>query len=510
MVLFGKGVVAAMMEKIDLSKKIEKEEYHKIKEQLEARLASLQREAKELEIPIVIIFEGFGASGKGYLINKLIRSMDPRGFSVYTTEKETEEERLHPFLWRFWTKIPEKGRIAIFDTSWYRRVLIERGEKRISDEEAEVAFDDIRDFERQLVDDGTIVIKLFLHISKKEQKKRFEELLSSDETAWKVTKEDQYCHKHYKRYLKLADEMIESTDREQAPWTIVEAEQKEFAVIKVLSTVIGEIMEGCKQKEQEEKQKMDKIITKNPYEEVVRTSILDQVDLSFMLSEQQYKERLKKVQKRLVKIHSELYKKRIPVVIAFEGWDAAGKGGVIKRLTEPFDPRGYQVNPTAAPNDIEKKHHYLWRFWNTMPKKGHIAIYDRTWYGRVMVERIEGFCTVEEWNRAYAEINEMEAHLAHEGTVLLKFWLQIDQEEQERRFKDRMNNPEKQWKITDEDWRNREKWDQYVEVVDEMIVKTSTTYAPWTIIEANDKRYARIKVLELVADRLEKELEKKK
>ena len=196
-------------------------------------------------------------------------------------------------------------------------------------------------------------------------------------------------------------------------------------------------------------------------------------------------------------------------MIAFEGWDAAGKGGAIKRLTEPLDPRGYQVNPTSAPNDVEKEHHYLWRFWNTIPKGGHIAIYDRTWYGRVMVERIEGFCTVEEWSRAYAEINEMEEHLYDEGTIVLKFWLHIDKEEQEKRFKERMNNPEKQWKITDEDWRNREKWDLYEEAINEMIQKTSTKTAPWHIIESNDKKYARIKTLKIVTEALEDALKKR-
>ena len=242
---------------------------------------------------------------------------------------------------------------------------------------------------------------------------------------------------------------------------------------------------------------------------MIKTSVLNQVDLSLKISSEEYKERLKKVQKRLQDLQNQLYEKRIPVVIAFEGWDAAGKGGAIKRLTEPLDPRGYQVNPTSAPNDVEKEHHYLWRFWNTIPKGGHIAIYDRTWYGRVMVERIEGFCTVEEWSRAYAEINEMEEHLYDEGTIVLKFWLHIDKEEQEKRFKERMNNPEKQWKITDEDWRNREKWEQYEEAVNEMIVQTSTTYAPWIVVEANDKYFARIKVLETVADTLSNTLQER-
>ena len=193
----------------------------------------------------------------------------------------------------------------------------------------------------------------------------------------------------------------------------------------------------------------------------------------------------------------------------FEGWDAAGKGGAIKRLTEKMDARGYVVNPTAAPNDLEKAHHYLWRFWKNMPKDGHIAIFDRTWYGRVMVERIEGFCTQEEWKRAYKEINDMEKDLADAGAVVLKFWMQIDKKEQEKRFRQRQENPEKQWKITEEDWRNREKWEQYEEAVNEMLIRTSTEYAPWIVVEGNDKYYARLKVLETVIDALEKRISKK-
>ena len=241
-----------------------------------------------------------------------------------------------------------------------------------------------------------------------------------------------------------------------------------------------------------------------------KNGVLSGVDLSKSLTDEEYKEKLKKLQKRLSELHSEIYRLRIPVVIGFEGWDAGGKGGAIKRLTSHLDPRGYRVNPTASPNDIEKVHHYLWRFWNNVPKAGHIAIFDRTWYGRVMVERIEGFCTEAEWKRAYQEINEMESHMANAGAVVLKFWLHIDKDEQERRFKERQENPAKQWKITEEDWRNRAKWDAYEEAVNEMLVRTSTTYAPWIVVEGNDKHYARVKVLKTVVDALEKKIKEVK
>ena len=240
----------------------------------------------------------------------------------------------------------------------------------------------------------------------------------------------------------------------------------------------------------------------------LQVSTLSKVDLSLKYDKPEYEKKLKKLQKRIDELHGEIYRKRIPVVLAFEGWDAGGKGGAIKRLTAKMDPRGFVVNPTASPNDIEKAHHYLWRFWKNMPKDGHVAIFDRTWYGRVMVERIEGFCTEAEWKRAYKEINQMERDLYDAGAVILKFWMQIDKDEQERRFKERQQNPEKQWKITEEDWRNREKWDQYEEAVNEMLIRTSTEYAPWIIVEGNNKYYARIKVLETVVKALEHALKK--
>ena len=232
-------------------------------------------------------------------------------------------------------------------------------------------------------------------------------------------------------------------------------------------------------------------------------TILSRADLTLSYTKEEYKERLKKLQKKIQKLHGELYRRRIPVVLGFEGWDAGGKGGAIKRLTQKMDPRGYVVHPTASPNDIERAHHYLWRFWIDMPKAGHVTIFDRTWYGRVMVERIEGFCSRGEWQRAYKEINDMERDLTDAGAIVLKFWMQIDKDEQERRFRAREENPEKRWKITDEDWRNRAKWDQYEEAVNEMLLRTSTPNAPWIVVEGNCKYYARIKVLETVCDAIE-------
>ncbi len=495
-----------MLEKIDLTKSLKKKEYKKRMAKLESKIAFLQRELKNLGVPVMIVFEGFGAAGKGTQINRLIQALDPRGFTVYSTDAETKDEKMHPFLWRFWTKTPEKGRIAVFDRSWYRKLLVDRYEKKTSKKEIPIILEEISSFEKQLTDGGTLVMKFFLDISEREQKKRFHKLMEKKATSWRVSDKDLDRNKHFQDYLEMADEMLTKTDSDYAPWTIVEAEDDRYATVKILSTVAATFEDRYK-KEKESKKKEREVDGRFDKSEL-NDSVLKKVDLSKKMEEKAYEKRLDELQKKLRLLHGKLYAKRIPVVLAFEGWDAGGKGGAIKRLTNALDPRGYTVNPTSSPNDIERAHHYLWRFWTKMPKDGHIAIFDRTWYGRVMVERIEGFCTTQDWQRAYKEINQMEQQLVNHGAVVLKFWLHIDKEEQARRFQDRQDNPEKSWKITDEDWRNREKWDLYEKAVDEMLVRTSTADAPWIIVEGNDKLYARIKVLETVVNALEKRMKK--
>lgn len=497
-----------MLEKIDLSKKVDKKTYRRVMDEAQEKLGLLQRECKDAGIPVILVFEGMGAAGKGVQINRLIQALDPRGFDVYACDRPTEDEQMRPFLWRYWTKTPAKGRIAIFDRSWYRSVQVDRFDGLTPEDKLGDAYQDILSFEKQLCDDGTVIMKFFLYIDKDEQKKRFKKLEGSRETSWRVTDEDWNRNKDFDRYLKMNEEMLEKTDTDYGPWVIIEAVDKDYAALKIVSTVMDRLEYELEHRRPEDGKKDQGQETKT--RERFKNGVLSGIDLSKSLSQEEYKTRLKKLQKRLAELHSELYRLRIPVVIGFEGWDAGGKGGAIKRLTSNLDPRGYRVNPTAAPNDIEKVHHYLWRFWNNVPKAGHVAIFDRTWYGRVMVERIEGFCSEAEWRRAYQEINEMESHMANAGAVVLKFWLHIDKDEQERRFKERQANPAKQWKITDEDWRNREKWDQYEEAVNEMLIRTSTTYAPWIVVEGNDKRYARVKVLQTVVDALEKKIKEVK
>jgi AMP-polyphosphate phosphotransferase len=489
-----------MLKNVDLSREVAKAEYKRLKDDLDLQLADLQRQVKALNIPVIILFEGWSSAGKGTLINQLILPLDPRGFSVYSASGPTEEEKFYPFLWRFWKRTPTRGRLTIFDRSWNRRVVTDRIEGQVKGKQLQQAFEDIRSFERQLTDDGVVMVKFFLHISKREQKQRFAALREVDATAWRVTEADLWQNKHYDEYLAAAEDMLTETDTEYAPWTVIEAHDRRFATLKTFTAVIDALNRGIAVAGRNVEKAAEPPIQPAPAVNALKTTALEHVDLSLSLSTEEYTDRLKEAQTRLRELEHQIYRRRMPVIIAYEGWDAAGKGGNIRRLTQNLDPRGYEVIPIAAPNDIEKTHHYLWRFWAQLPKAGHIAIFDRTWYGRVLVERVEGFCTEGQWRRAYREINAMEQQLVHFGMVLLKFWLHIDPDEQLRRFQERQEDIHKQWKITDEDWRNRSKLDQYRDAVEEMLYRTSTPHAPWTIVESNCKRYARVKVLETVCD----------
>lgn len=502
-----------MLEKIDLSQAVSNEEYKNSMKTLQVELGELQRKAWELKIPIVIVFEGWHASGMGEDINRFILPLDPRGFDFHTMTRPCYEERLKPFMLRFWARIPVKGRIGIFDRSWYSRALIELYGKEKKGKSLEKTLEEITYFERQLADDGYLILKFFLHISEKEQKERFKEIkergipLILDEYEGKNGKELDFIEE-YEEYLPVVEKMLERTDVPYAPWTIIEANDRNFAVLKIMVRVIKAIKE-CIEK-----------VTRVPGQQTIKYlemateklpalngSALEKTDLSKILEYEEYRESKKFFQRKLETIQYELFRKKRSAVIVFEGWDAAGKGGDIRRLVENLNPRLYRVVPVGAPNDIEKAHQYLWRFCDAVPMAGHITVFDRSWYGRVLVEKVEGFSTGEEWRRAYREINEFEKILADSGAIIIKFWLHIDRETQLERFESRMNDPEKRWKITEDDWRNRNRWEDYKTSADDMLQKTSTISAPWIVIESRDKRYSRIKVLKTVAETIEKELD---
>ena len=463
-----------------------------------AKLFGYQMRLKEARLPVMVIFEGWDAAGKGSVLGKVIKNIDPRFFQVATMDAPpTPDEKRRPFLYRYFVEIPEAGKFKFFDTCWMKEVTEGMCRKDFSEEDYLKHIDSINMTERQLTDNGYLVMKFFFHISKKEQQKRLDALRENKNTSWRVSEEDLWQNKHYNIFLDVFDRYLTDTNRSNAPWYIIDAKDHKWAELQVMQFLNQGIETALRNSAYAVP------ILQNTFR-MKKMPLLADIPLDKEISEDEYRSELKKLQKELSDLHNEIYRKKIPVVIAYEGWDAAGKGGNIKRITEALDPRGYIVHPIASPEPHEKARHYLWRFWNRLPKTGHIAIFDRTWYGRVMVERLEGFCSENDWQRAYNEMNEFEKELAEWGAVVIKFWVQIDSDTQLARFTDRQNTPEKQWKITDEDWRNREKWDLYEAAVNEMLQKTNTAFAPWYVLESVDKKYARIKALKIVVERLRK------
>ena len=474
-------------------------------EKARAELAVRQMIIKEKKLPVLVIMDGWGAAGKGSVLGKVIKNLDPRFFKCETLTAPTDEELRKPFLYRYFVRIPKEGAISFFDGSWMGEVTSMFLHEEISEKEYKSHLTSIKRFERQLNDNGYLVVKLFFHIDEKTQKKRLAELEKNESTSWRVSKRDKWQNKHYEKCFDVFDEYIEATNQFVAPWYFIDAVNKKWSELQMTEILIDSIDTALANAETHQKAPM--LQNTFPMKKMPK---LSEVKLDKTIKDEDYKKELDKLQERLSELHNEIYHKKIPVVIAYEGWDAAGKGGNIKRVAAALDPRGYEVHPIASPEPAEKARHYLWRFWNRLPKDGHIAIFDRTWYGRVMVERLEGFCSENDWQRAYNEINEFEKELADWNAVIIKFWVHIDKETQLARFTDRQNTPEKQWKITDEDWRNREKWDQYEEAVDEMLAKTSTKFAPWHILESNDKHYARIKALKIIIKAIEDKLKELK
>lgn len=470
---------------------------------LRIRLGERQREAREQGIPAILIFAGFSAAGKGTLSGSLAQALDPRGFTVHTIMPPTGDELLRPFFWRFWMRLPPRGHIAIFIRSWYSDLFDGLKGFRSPDARSDYC-ERIAAFERQLTDDGCVIQKFFLNVSRKEQARRYKALEKKADTKWRVTKEDWRKHREYQPLLASAEEILRATSVPNAPWTVLPADDLRAAPVFLIETLVNRMERAIQEKSARSGKKTSPPRGKRVSAAESRNpSALSLVDPTQSLPRKTYDKEIDRLQDRLRLLQHRAYRKRLPVAIVYEGWDAAGKGGNIRRLVRTLDPRGYDVIPFGAPTDLEKRHHYLWRFWIQAPRAGHIAIFDRSWYGRVLVEHVEGFCTPGDYERAFGEIREMEEEWTESGVLLFKFWLHISPEEQLRRFKAREKIPYKTWKITDEDWRNRAKWDQYAKAVDRMIAETSTPSAPWTIIEGNCKLFARVKALRTVVEGME-------
>ena len=468
---------------------------------LRARLLSAHLALRDRKFPVIVIVSGADGAGKGELVHCLNEWVDPRGVATHAFWEESEEEDERPEFWRFWRAMPARGRVGIFFGSWYTRPIIRRVYGKARGVRFDAALDRIVAFERMLADDGALIIKLWLHLPKKEQKRRLNKL----EEVGRIAPEDWKHYKLYDKFTGVSERALRRTDTPQAPWHVIEATDRRYRELAAADILLKALEMRL---QTPPASKAVEAGGPAPAKQVKATfgranSILSHLDMSGRLTPAVYARQLAELQGKLSRLAWTARRKGVSMVLMFEGWDAAGKGSAIRRVTQAMDPRLYQVVGVAAPTDEERVQHYLWRFWRHLPRAGYTTIFDRSWYGRVLVERVEGFAAPAEWGRAYGEINAFEEQLSAHGIVLGKFWVHISPAEQLRRFKERQTIAYKQYKITEEDWRNREKWPAYQQAVDDMVRQCSTEYAPWTLVAGDDKKFARIQILKTIVERLE-------
>lgn len=497
-----------MFESAELGHKLSKERFKRIEPKLRADLLDAQYEvAKNGRFPVIVLISGVRGAGKGETVNLLNAWMDPRHIHTHAFDNPSDEERERPPMWRFWRALPPKGRIGMLFGSWYTAPIIDRVFRRTSAKDLMRSIGEINRFERMLADEGALILKFWFHLSKKRQRKRLKALQADPETRWRVTERDWDFFKVYDRFYKISEDTLRDTSTAAAPWIVVEGSDPEYRAV----TVGKVLLEAMKKRTAEHtpERRSAKSQAAPIVRAVDRKNLLSELDLSQKIAQDKYKDEVDKWQRRLAMACRNPKFRDHNVICVFEGMDAAGKGGAIRRITAAVDARLYHTIPVAAPTDEERAQPYLWRFWRHIPRKGRLTIYDRSWYGRVLVERIEKFCSEADWMRAYGEINDFEGDLAANGAIVAKFWLQISKEEQLRRFKEREKTRFKRFKITAEDWRNRDKWSDYQLAAADMIERTGTAHAPWTLIEANDKNFARVKILSTLVRMIEARLKAK-
>jgi polyphosphate:AMP phosphotransferase len=492
-----------MFESAEIGHKISKSVYRAAVPGLRAALLDAQVNLFEKrKTPVVVLISGQDGAGKGETINVLYEWMDPRFMSTLAFSEPTDEERERPPMWRYWRSLPPKGRIGMFAGSWYSDPIRKRILGDISVKELDARAEQINRFEEMLVNEGALVLKFWLHLTKDGQKQRLKALSADPRTAWRVTSWNWDRLKTYDKLQEVAGHLLRVTNTAAAPWVVVEGTDDRYR-----SLTVGQVLLTAIQQKLAETEPPRAAVAPMVRVNLDDRNVLSELDLSLTLADKPYKDELARWQGKLSELVRDPRFKDRSLVCAFEGADAAGKGGAIRRIAAALDARQYQVTPVAAPTDEEKAQPHLWRFWRHLPRQGQVAIFDRTWYGRVLVERVEGFCTETDWLRGYGEINDFEHELIDAGVIVVKFWLQISQTEQLKRFKEREKVAFKRFKITQEDWRNREKWHDYQQAICDMVERTSTGESPWTLVEANDKNYARVKILRTLCQRLEASLQ---
>lgn len=489
-----------MFESAEIGHQIDKETYDAAVPELREALLEAQLELRQqARFPVIILLNGIEGAGKGETVKLLNEWMDPRLIQVETFDQQTDEELARPPFWRYWRRLPPKGRTGVFFGNWYSQMLQGRVHGRIDDARLDQAIGTAVRFERMLCDEGALIFKFWLHLSKKQMKARLKTLQDDPLHSWRISPLDWQQSKTYDDFVRYGERMLRRTSRDYAPWYVVEGSDERYRSLTIGRILLEGLQAALQLQERPKRQ---------PHAAPVAASIdnrglVDSLDMTQSLDKDSYQQQLEAEQARLARLLRDKRMRRHALVAVFEGNDAAGKGGAIRRVTGALDPRQYHIVPVAAPTEEERAQPYLWRFWRHIPARGRFTMFDRSWYGRVLVERVEGYCSSADWLRAYNEINDFEEQLTDAGVVLVKFWMAIDQQTQLERFKEREQTAFKRFKITQDDWRNRDKWAHYIDAVNDMVDRTSTEIAPWTLVEANDKRFARVKVLRTLNEALE-------
>ncbi len=484
--------------------RLSKRAYQARADRLREQLVQLQVELKKVPFKVLLIVAGPEGAGRGTLLNTLAEWLDPRGVETFSYHAPTDSELAHPPQWRFWRSLPGIGRIGLYAGSWYTETLREEARSQRALRHVAHEAERIRDFEQLLADGGTLIVKVWLQISKEAQGRRLRSLRAEPATAWRVTEEDWHHHRIYDRLARTARIIRQRTDRPGARWTVIDAEDE-----RARDLAVGQLLLRQFRGQQAKVARLPRLkapVQVQPLRPAGRRR-LQALPLDQDLSERDYDSLREKWLGRLNRAVRAALRVDRSIVFAFEGWDAAGKGGAIRRLASAIDPRDYRVIPVAKPTPEEKHAHYLWRFWRDIPRNGRMTIFDRSWYGRVLVERLEGFCREDEWQRAFAEINAFERELTDHGTIVIKYWLHVSHAEQLRRFREREATPHKRHKMNAEDWRNRRKRDAYEIAVGDMLALTDRANVPWHLVPADNKRFARLEVLRSASRRIEAALE---
>ena len=487
-----------MFESAEIGHRIPDKDYDRDVPKLREALLKAQYDLlANKSFPVIIIIGGVDGAGKGETVNILNEWMDPRHIVTHAFGEMSDEERERPRMWRYWRALPPKGRIGVLFGAWHTDPIVNRVAGRSGKAELELALEQIVRFERMLVDEGALILKFWFHLSKKAQKKRLKALAADPKTSWRVTDTDWERFKLYGRFRKISEQALRATSTGYAPWTVIEGTDPNYRYLTAGRT----LLDALRKRLAGDKPRVSHPAAL-PEPSLDGRTVLSSLDFTRTLARKDYRRRLEKYQGELNLLTRHRKFRSRSVIIVFEGVDAAGKGGSIRRVTGALDARHYHVTPVAAPSEDERAQPYLWRFWRNLPRTGRVTIFDRSWYGRVLVERVEKFCSEDDWMRAYHEINDFEEQLVEAGAIITKFWVTITKAEQLKRFREREETPFKAFKITSEDWRNRKKWGDYERAVCDMIERTSSKSAPWVLIPANDKYYARIEILKTLCARI--------